>query len=382
MHNTKIVFSLVSLIFILAACSSSTAHSSTTVRSSSSMSVVAAAKQTLSQLTAMPKFTNPGPPIDAAKLKGDTVLVVSYDQADSALLAISQGVQQAGAALGIHVEVLNASSTTTIAEQDIAEGVSQHVNAIILDGAAANVLPVGLAAAKAAGIPVIGAVNGEPVAGVAGQGAGSDAFAEASGSYAKDGELMADTAIADSNGQPIKAVVETFDNPVATAVVNGIKHVFRGCSFCSIVNTETIEPAQWATQVTPTTANVIRSQRGINWVFPVVDSMAPFAVAGVSQAGLANTVHVVTSDGSGSGPLGLVESGKLVADPGFSTKWVGWLAMDQALRALSHMSPANPVVPIRYLDKTNLQGLDLNSQAALYGDSYITGFKKLWGIQG
>jgi hypothetical protein len=44
------------------------------------------------------------------------------------------------------------------------------------------------------------------------------------------------------------------------------------------------------------------------------------------------------------------------------------------------MSPADPAVPIRYFDKSNLAGLNVNDGNALYGSSFIAGYKRLWGV--
>ena len=108
--------------------------------------------------------------------------------------------------------------------------------------------------------------------------------------------------------------------------------------------------------------------------------MAIFAAPGVSQAGASGRVSVVTAAGT---DLGLIQKGPIVvADPGFSQPWVGWVAMDQALRAMSGMQPGNPEVPVRYLDKSNLSGVNSKdlADANVYGNSYIAGYKKLWGL--
>lgn len=343
---------------------------------------IAAAKRQIDRYLRIPGFSAPGPAVDAKRVKGKTVVVVGYNADNSAVVDVANGAKLAGTIAGLNVRVEYSQSTNSVAEQQIEQAVKERVGAIIVIGALP--LPVGPSAAHAAHIPIIGALQAQPVANAPGQGNGSSYFAGASGSYKLDGELDADTAIVASKGKPIKAVIDTFDFPVSTAAINGIEEVFSHCSFCHIVHTVSVEPANWATQLAPSTAAAVRLEPGINWVFTTVDSMAPFAVTGVKNAGKSSSVSVATGDGSGSGPLGIVQDGGILkADPGYNGVFEGWLAIDQALRGMTHMKPGNPTVPSRYLDQASLKGVNLNASSwpsVIYGDGYVKGFKKLWGV--
>lgn len=109
--------------------------------------------------------------------------------------------------------------------------------------------------------------------------------------------------------------------------------------------------------------------------------MGIFATTGVTEAAAASRVKVISADGSAAGPLALVKSGAVfVADVGVSGEWVGWEGVDQALRLMTGMKPGNPVIPVRYLDTANLAGVNVNHQSAIYGNSYQSGYEKLWGV--
>jgi len=236
---------------VASACSATSSSSSAVIKSSngSDKNVIAAARAQIKKYQGISPFVPSGPAVNAKKASGKSVLVVGYNADNSAVVAVAEGVQAAGSAVGLHVQVDYAQSTNSVAEQEILQGVAQHVVGIIVVGSLP--LPVGPAAAKAAHIPMVGALQAEPVQNVVGQGNGPDYFGSASGSYKLDGELMADTAIVNANGKPINAVVDTFDFPVSTAVISGIKAVFDKCSNCKIVDTVTVEPASWATQLGP-----------------------------------------------------------------------------------------------------------------------------------
>ena len=377
------------LTLLVAACGSSTPSASSASTSSakatsttaSAAGQVSQAQAEIAKYMAMPTFVDPGPAIDVSKLKGKKVLVV-LDAPAPSLQNIATAISQAGQAAGIQVQVFNGQGTLSTIEQGIQQGINQQVGAIILAGVATSQVPSSVAAANAAKIPIVDVVAGEPTPGVAGQGYGSSIFGGSGPSWVELGRLMADTAIVHSSGGSINVGVITFDNPISTGVVEGIKAVFSKCSNCHILSTQDIEPTNWATKVAGATSSLILANPNLNYVFPVSDTPSIFATAGVSQAGAAGHVAVVTSGSNGPATIALVQKGPImIADPGSSAPWSGWEAMDQALRAMSGMKPGNPATPIRYLDKSNLAGLQLTSDlSSVFGDSYVAGYKKLWGL--
>ena len=383
----KAAMVVAAVALITSACGSSRSSSqqptgkpktgSSQVPATGSSQLLSKAKAEIARYTAIPTFTPTGPPVDAAKLKGKTILIVMHDTVADALVGIQHGIQQAGAAVGLHVESDNGQGTVSTIVQDVQQGITQHVAAIILEGVDPALIPTSVSAAIAAKIPVITATDGLRT----GSSADKGIFSMVSGDYTELGRVDADTALVDSAGKPIYAVVENFDNPVSRAAIVGINEVFSTCSYCHIVATQTIEPTSWPTKIPGTTASLIQAHPNVNVVFPVVDTMALFATAGVNQAGASGRVKIISQDGSSEGTLGLVQKGTaFVADPGVSEAWEGWQVVDEVLRALSGMSPGNPVVPFRYLDNQNLAGMNLKNLGSVYGTSYVAGFKRLWGV--
>ena len=155
-----IVGSLTALSLLAAACGSSSSSTSTTTTAKSGggatttaaakQDIVAQAKAEIAKYSAVPTFTAPGPAIDAAKLKGKTILVVEHDTVANALVEITKGIQSAGQLLGITVDTFNGQSTVSTIEQGIQQGINQKVGAIILVGVATSLVPSSVAAADAA----------------------------------------------------------------------------------------------------------------------------------------------------------------------------------------------------------------------------------------
>ncbi len=358
--------------------SPSAASSSTTATSATD--IVSQAKAEIAKYQGIPEFTPPGPSIDSKKLTGKTVFVVEDNTVAEALVQITQGIQAAGKVLGINVQTYNGQNVISTIEQGVQQAINQKADALMLVGIATSLVPSSVAAANSAKIPVISVLPSQPDLSAPGQGYGPGIFGGAGPSYTQLGRLMADTAIIDSNGGPITAAVIDFNNPGEFAVASGIKSVLSQCSTCKIVATQDIEPQFWATKTTGATSSMILANPGLNYIFPTADTMAIFAVPGVRQAGATGKVSVISEDGD-SAVLSLIQQGPIMtADPGYSTPWIGWEAMDQAMRAMSGMQPGNPVVPIRYFSRANLAGVNVKSMSTLYGNSYIAGYEKLWGV--
>lgn len=366
---------------LIAGCGGTSASSTSGNGSSGSggasgSALVKQAHQEFSNYLSQPAFKAPGPPVDATKVKGRTLLLVAHDQVSDLLVGVAQGAREAGAAAGLQVSIFNGQGQASTIQQGIEQGIKQKVGAILLDGVAADLVPSALQQANAAHIPVIGLTIGLPSEG----GAGKGVNAASAGDNNLMGELMADTAITHSGGK-VNAIVETFNNPDSAGVLTGIKKAFSHCPTCKIVASANVEPPDWPTKLATTTSSLVRAHPEANFVMPTADTMGIFATVGVKQAAAASRVKVVSADGSGPGPLNLVKAGDVfIADPGVSADWLGWEGADQALRLMTGMPAGNPVVPLRYLYPENLGSVNVKDGTALYGNGYQAALKKLWGV--
>lgn len=371
-------------VVALSACGSSSTAPATSrgsSPSSKSSSLVTAAAAAIAKHHSFPTFTPPGPAIDIASLKGKTVLVVAHDQVADELVGIANGIKQAGSVAGINVSLYNANASVSAMQEGFNQGIQQHVSAIIIDGISTDLIQSSVEAADSAHIPVIAVENSSPNS-TPGQGAGTGIYANAEPPDYTFGELIADAAIVATHGH-VNAAILTFNNPIAAAAVDGMKAVLGKCSTCSIVATSDIEPASWPIDITPQTETIVRSHPGLNYILTAADTMGIFAASGIRQAGYVGKIHVMGVDGSSSATLALTQSGTvMVADPGSSPTWLGWAALDQAMRAMLHKAPANPLVPYRYIDTADLAGANTAHLSAVYGTSFVAGYEKLWGISG
>jgi ribose transport system substrate-binding protein len=362
---------------IAAGCGSSK-KTTTTKTTAAATALITQAKAAIDQAKLPLHFTAPGPPVDAAKVKGRSVLVAIVDARVPTLAEAATAMQQAGKVVGLNVSIFDAQANVSRMLQAVTQAQNQHVGALILDG-----IPIAIVRDKLAttNIPAIEVLDNDPVAGAPGQGAGPHVYATVSPPYTKAGQLLAYKAIIDTNGKANAVVFKSTsgaDPSVPTAA--GIQSVLNRCTGCKYVVTDT--PLQdWSTKLAPLAQSEIRRNPSVNYMLPVFDGMGLFVVSGVREAVAGGHVKTAAFNGVPAG-LSLVQKNDiLVADPGQSNGWIGWASIDQAMRGMLGMKPADPTVPLRFFDSSNLKGKNVNDPGSLYGTGYIAGYKKLWGVK-
>jgi ribose transport system substrate-binding protein len=324
-------------------------------------------------------FEPPGPPIDASRLRGRTVAIVSVDQRVPILAIANRALEEAAREVGITVTLTDAKSQVTRMQQGI-EAAARDADALILTGVPIAAVPAALEAAK--DIPSVSVLNNQPDPDAPGQGAGELVFASSAPDYEHGGALVAAKAVVDTEGELVTEIFDTKEITPSPDVVRGMKSVLDRCSSCEV--TENTTPlAEWATALTPKAQSVIRRNPNLNYMLPIFDDMGIFLTAGIRQAGAAERVKVAALDGTPAALKLIQEDDVFTANPGQPTGWLGWHALDQAMRGMLGEDPGNPVIPSRLLDDSNLEGVDADDIDAPYGDpKYREGFRELWGLAG
>lgn len=374
-----------SIALMASACSSSTG--TTDVAASPSAggdAYVAEMKQLIDSHRGQPEWKDPGPSLDASQLAGKTIAVVAIDLRVPALAEIVQYVKEAAGKAGMKVTVFDAKSTASLMQQGMQQAIDNGADAIISDGLVIELIANQIKAAKDKGIPTIDVINTPPKEGVPGQGSDENVFGNMAPDSVLAGQLIAATAIVQTDGKANVGIINTSELTVASTEIGAMKDTLAKCSECTIVDEQDVALTDWSTKIQGTAATMVRSQPDMNFVLTLYDAMGLFATPGIQQAGGAGKVKVASVDGTAAA-LALVKKGDIfVSDTAKDTAWAAWGAVDQAMRGMLEMEPANPVLPLRYIDTSDLKDVDTKStetvSAALFGNDFRTGYLKLWGL--
>jgi ribose transport system substrate-binding protein len=382
------------LVMVAAACSSGGSSSSSAAGNSpgaggsspaaAGSGVPAAVTATLNKYLGVPTFTAPGPPVDVAKLRGKKVFVIPIEETPFTQ-AVEAGERAAATAAGVQLTFYPNQGQVSQWVQGMQTAIAQKPALIILDTSPdPRQLQPQIAAAKAAGIPVLvthfyDATSPQPPA-CAGCAAGVTAIVKAPISVA--GGAEADWIIADSGGKADVLIVSLnglLPVPGMVAAAQGqFKQYCPGCKVTTVaINLSQLGTAGAFGQV----SSALVQDPGINYVDPLFDASIPGTLASIEASGKGSQIKMVSFNGSSFALKDVASGSPVAADVAEPDTWVGYANMDQAFRVMAGMPAVDETTPIRIFDGSNItQAGGGPAYSGGYGNAYITGFFKLWGL--
>jgi ribose transport system substrate-binding protein len=208
-------------------------------------------------------------------------------------------------------------------------------------------------------------------------------FMDAAGNtdYVTFGKIMAAWAMVQTDGQVNALVLGPDEVPATTPLRDAIiNYLAENCPDCKTTYIN-VPVNDWATQGQAAVQNALLADPTINYVLPVYDSMAGFAVPAIQIAG--SSAKLVSYNGTPF-VLDMMRDGDVIEMiAGESLGWVGMAGVDVNMRALCGLPP------VRQLNTPAFIFTDANVETAGvpatyndgYGDVHIAGFKALWGIE-
>lgn len=355
-------------------------------KSALSSAQTAALKEALSAAQGPSKFVAPGPKLNAAKvkaLKGDSIMFlgVGENQFNTELLT---GVRNAAKAAGLKV-IYDNDLTSTAQVQDIDTAISEHAKAIILECILPSAVSSAIGKAKAAGVTVIAACDGDP-----GLPSATDkkigVYGYVTYSYTESGRLIADYDVLKTGGH-VNAMIQWFHGLAASDdTVAGFKSVLKQYCPKTCTSSATDIPltsnGEDSTLVSSATAAV--ANPSINVFFPVYDFMVSDDEPIITSSH-ANSRIIIGTQNADLAPMQQLASGDTAVkvEVGNPTTWDGWGCVDQALRGMTGMAPvADEHLPLRVFDPSNIKSVHLKQpEGTWYGPvNYAADYKQLWGV--
>jgi ribose transport system substrate-binding protein len=229
----------------------------------------------------------------------------------------------------------------------------------------------GNAAAKKAGIPIVGTFTGNP------EGADGVATEVAGDACTKEGEALANWIIADSKGKANTLFVGTKTYACNIQRQESFVKAMKACETCK---SDTMEFAIDSIQsgLPQQLQSAIQSKPDVTYIVGTFDAVALAATDAIRQAGKTDSIKVAGFDADAPN-LELIKKGDIqVADITTGSTEPGWAAADAAGRAIAG-NDLPPVVSTSQvlLTKDNLGEIDKTYVGAT---GFEDQFKQLWGM--
>ncbi len=327
----------------------------------------------------LPRFVAPGPTFNAQEcMRNKKILSIPVSSANPFTQNIERAMSDVAKMVGFSFSTWDNQGQTSQWVQGMDYALNQKVSLIdLLGGTDPKVLVPQVKAATNAGIKVIAShYNGFE------QTLPSGISGDIPIHYLEAGELIADWAILKTRGN-VNAIVLTSSEVFSTAsMVDGIKREFAAnCSRCKVkfVN---VPITDWSTRIQPDIQAALLADSSINYILPIYDSMSQFVVPAITITGSRNRVKIATFNGTPF-VLGLVQQGLVEMDLGENLNWIGHAIIDSEMRIACGLPKVHDsMIPFYIFDQHNAKDAGTPPQLSTgYGNAYMSGFRKLWGLK-
>ena len=344
---------------------------------------ISQARATLASWRKPAKLVPAGPAFDASVAKGKTIGWVSVTTDIPFTQEMLSGARAAAKVLGFKLELCNGKGQVSEWVRCYDRFIAQKVDIILSQSIDPRILKSSIGAANKAKIPVVTTSSNFSEAKTLWPGT----LAEDSQPFRLVSRLMGDSAVVDSNGKANALIITSNEVFVAPGQVKAIQGEFtKYCPSTCKSKVVNIAIADWVTKIPTVVQSSITANPDLNYVIPLYDGEAPFAIAGVHAANAQDRVKVISFNASPGVMDFLNKKDVLSADVGVWIVHHGWAAMDQAARVLAGQRniPAlrDPKLATRMFDRTNVGSLNFSNPNTWYGKLNLAAFyKKQWKMK-
>lgn len=340
---------------------------------------VTRAKAFLAPYAAKPVFTAPGEAFDAKSCAaGKKQLSIPNSSANPFLKGIIDRMKKVGDELGMQVVEWENQGQPNQWVQGVEFAIRDKFDIIdLISGIDPATIAPQVKAAKEAGVKVMTSHFYDP---------SFEQHPDVSSSltigFNEIGKILANWAIANTDGKANILTIVSREVPPTIPLTAGIDEVLKeNCPDCKIVQEINVGVTEWATKIQPAVQAALQANPEINVIIPIYDSMSQFVVPATRLTGKAGQVKVATFNGTPF-VLDYISQGVVDMNIGESLDWIAYATIDGHLRDACGMeSPKALNVPFYIFDKDNISDAGAPAQFDTgYGDAYVAGFRKLWGL--
>lgn len=336
-------------------------------------------KAQIAKAKAIPKFIAPGPAFDVKKAAGKTVFDIPISSAIPFVNTIDQAMQAVAKKVGVKFTEFPTQGQPSQWVAGINQAIAQKADLIDLQ-AAPNpyFLQPQLKAAKKAGIPVTVTHLFDIH-----QAFPPNVTALVPIDFTTAARWEADWAILQTKGHADVFVIKSAEVVPSNTIVAAIQDEFsKHCGTACKTKVVNVPVTDWATKIQSEVQSALTADPGVNYVIPIYDSMSQFAAPGITAAGKTGKVHIATFNGTPF-VMKMLETGNIVDfEVGENLDWIGYGNMDQDMRILAGLKPVKTEhLALRAFTKDNIKQAGTPPAVNVgYGNAYLKGYAKLWGL--
>ncbi len=323
-----------------------------------------------------PKWTGPtsGPPAQAGK----TIVYVAADLTNPGVKGVADAVQEAGAAIGWQVRVLDGQGTPAGQQSAFSQALALNPAGLVVGGFDPKTTQAQLDQANSSGTIVVG----WHAVGAPGPSNDPKMFTNVTTKVDDVAEISAQWIIADSNGTGGVVVFTDASIPFAKGKSDSIVTDLQACSSIKVLTTENI-PIPDAAARTPQEVSTLIGQYADQWTYSVAindlyfDNAAP-SLRAAGKDGKGAPFNVGAGDGS-SAAFQRIRSGEYqaatVPEP---LSEQGWQIVDELNRGIAGQPATDYYAPVHVTDTTNPESGSIYDPQSGYRDIY----KGIWASGG
>lgn len=340
---------------------------------------VAAAKERVAVATAH-KTEWDGPTTGPAAQEGKTIVYVSTDQRNGGAAGVGAGVEEAAAAMGWDLTVIDGQGTVTGQSSAMSQAIALQPDGIVLGGVDATALQTLVQQAADQGIVVVGWHS----AAAAGPDPALNLFTNIQSDPVETATITADYVISETDGTAQVAILTDSQYEIAIEKSSAMRDALEACPDCAVLSYDDTPLADVSTRMSPlTTSYLQRFGEDLTWILGINDLYFDFAVPALSSAGIdpgGPPQFVSAGDGSVSA-YERVRAGQFqaatVPEP---LNLHGWQVVDELNRAFAGEDATDYLTPIHLVTVENIERDGGPDNVFDPDNNYRDEYSAIWGV--
>jgi ribose transport system substrate-binding protein len=320
-----------------------------------------------------------GPTTGPKAAAGKTIVFVAADLKNGGILGVSQGVEEAGKAIGWSVRTIDGQGTVSGRTAALNQALALKPGGIVVGGFDTTEQKVAFEAAAKSGIPLVGWHSGEKP----GPNAAAGLFANVTTVTDDVADIAASWAVVDSGGKAGVVIFTDSQYAIAVYKARAMEAVIKKCGGCTVLSFEDSPIAESSTRMPQLTTSLLQ-RFGDKWTHSLAindlyfDFMGP-TLQSAGKKGDGQPKAVSAGDGSEAAYQRIRTKRYQAGTVPEPLNMQGWQIVDELNRAFSKVAWSGYSPKVHLVTPENV-GKDGGPKNIFDPDNgYRNQYKSIWG---